>query len=159
MTRIWVGLILGLGLFSLVGCTSMAVAVVAPAVTATAEMPSFATSLPSEALPRLVEAERQASIDRNLGLLAQLWAEDSRIVDGRGTQQPEDDYIWAGRTAILDRYVVAVFPSPPPPLTLHGALSFQVTGDVATARYGQDRWRFVKRANRWWLAELRYSQP
>jgi hypothetical protein len=117
------------------------------------------TAPPAEAFPRLIEAERQASIDRNVGLLAQLWAEESRIIDGRGTRQLEDDYVWAGRAAILDRYVVAVFPNPPPPLALHGALAFQVTGDTATARYRQDRWRFVKRANRWWLSELRYSQP
>ncbi|MFN8488194.1 MAG: hypothetical protein U0350_11415 [Caldilineaceae bacterium] len=133
----------------------MALSSSAPAVAA----PAFVTAAPELALPQLVEAERQASIDKNLALLTQLWAEDGRIVDGRGTPPTGDDYVWDGRAAILDRYVVAVFANPPPPLHLHGALLLQVTGDTATGRYGQDHWRFVKRANHWWLAELRYSQP
>ena len=146
-------------MFFVTGCSTLSSAVVASSPTPTVALPGFVTSPPSVALPRLIEAERQASIDRNLGLLAQLWAEDSRIVDGRGTQQTQDDYIWTGRAALLDRYVVAVFPNPPPPLALHGDLTLQVIGDTAVARHGQDRWQFVKRANRWWLAELRYSQP
>lgn len=151
-----------LGMISLsciAGCTSVAPAAVQPPPPPTVAVPAFVTAAPDQALPQLVEAERQASIDKNLALLAQLWAEDGRIVDGRDTLPTADDYVWEGRAALLDRYVVAVFANPPPPLQLHGALLLQVTGDTATGRYGQDRWRFVKRANRWWLAELRYSQP
>ncbi len=122
-------------------------------------LPSFVADPPADALPHLIAAERQASIDKNLALLAQLWAEDGRIVDGRGTVDSGDDYIWEGRAAILDRYQVAVFVNPPPALEKLDDVTLQVAGDAATARHGQDRWRFVKRAGRWWLAELRYSQP
>ncbi len=122
-------------------------------------MLAFATAPPAKALPQLIIAERQASIGKDLGLLTQLWAEDSRIVDGRGTTATNDDYVWQGRAAVLDRYVVAVFANPPPPLEKLDDLTLQVTGDTATGRNGQDRWRFVRRDGRWWLAELRYSQP
>jgi hypothetical protein len=122
-------------------------------------LPTFVSDPPADALPHLIAAERQASIDKNLALLTQLWAEDSRIVDGRGTVDGGDDYKWEGRAAILDRYKMAVFVNPPPPLEKLHDFTLQVTGDTATARHGQDRWRFVQRAGRWWLAELRYSQP
>lgn len=120
---------------------------------------TLGTEPPEDALRRLVMLERQASIDKNLALLAQLWAEESRIVDGRATTDPGDDYIWSGRAAILDRYRVAVFANPPPPLTHLDDFQAQVTGDSATARHGQDHWRFAKLAGRWWLVELRYSVP
>ncbi|MCX6050874.1 MAG: hypothetical protein NT075_37780 [Chloroflexi bacterium] len=129
-----------------------------PPATALPALP-FATDPPAEALPHLIIAERQASIAKDLGLLTQLWAEDSRIVDGRGTPDPADDYRWEGRAAILDRYEVAVFANPPPPLEKVDDLTLQVTGTTAIGRRGQDRWRFVQRNGRWWLAELRYSQP
>ena len=148
----------GLILFFVSGCgAASAVRVAAP--TPTTPTPSFVTASPEIALPRLIELERQASIDKNLGLLAQLWAEESQIVDGRGTPTLADNYIWAGRSAILDRYVVAVFPNPPPPLPKLGDFTLHVTADQATVAHGQDRWQFVKRANRWWLAALVYSQP
>lgn len=152
-------IIMAIGVYFMAGCATVSPPVVLPMPTVTVPAPAFVTAPSAVALPQLVEAERQASIDKNLGLLAALWAEDSRIVDGRGTRQTEDDYVWAGRAAVLDRYGVAVFPNPPPPLQLHGDLSLQVKGDTATGQHGQDRWRFVKRGNRWWLAELRYSQP
>ncbi|CAN5593659.1 hypothetical protein BH10CHL1_BH10CHL1_20610 [soil metagenome] len=123
------------------------------------KLPTFAAGPPAEALPHLILAERQASIAKDLDLLAQLWADDSRIVDGRGTTDTADDYQWAGRAAVLDRYRVAVFANPPPPLAKVDDLILHVTGASATGRRGQDRWRFVQRDGRWWLAELRYSQP
>jgi len=151
-------IVIGLVLFFITGCgAASAVRVAAP--TPTTPLPSFVTAAPEIALPRLIEWERQASIDKNLGLLAQLWDEESRIVDGRGTPAPDDDYIWIGRAAILDRYVVAVFPNPPPPLAKLGDFTLHVAADRATVTHGQDRWQFVKRANRWWLAALVYSQP
>jgi hypothetical protein len=108
-------------------------------------------------LPHLVLLERQASIDKNMALLTQLWAEEGRVVDGRGTVDTADDYVWAGRAAILDRYVAAVFANPPPPLSRLDDFPIEVKGASATAHHGQDHWRFVKRAGRWWLLELRYS--
>jgi hypothetical protein len=116
-----------------------------------------AADVPARALPALLQAEREAARGSDWALLAHLWAEESRIVDRRSTPDPADDYIWAGRAALLDRYVVAVFPNPPPPLTLPADLPFQVIGDRATLQNGIDRWTFVYQAGRWWLAELVYN--
>lgn len=132
-----------------------------PAPTATPPAPAIVSATDASTLPALVVAEREASIAGNLPLLATLWAEDGRIVDGRGSAEPGDDYIWAGRAAILDRYKLAVFPAPPPPLTLPELAGATVTveGENATLVNGGDRWRFVQRAGRWWLQELVYSSP
>lgn len=141
----------------LVGCVTLPPTI--PTVVPTPPPPAFVTEDAARVLPRLIVAERQASIDKDLALLAQLWTEASRIVDGRGTAATEDDYIWAGRAAILDRYRVAVFVNPPPPLAVPDDLNMQIDGATASVRLGQDQWRFVRERGRWWLAELRYSQP
>jgi hypothetical protein len=111
-----------------------------------------------EALPALVAAERAASITGDLANLAQLWFEEGRIVDGRNTPEADDDYVWPGRAAVLDRYVTAVFPNPPPPATFE-QLEIAVAGGEATGVNGGDRWRFVYADGRWWLAELVYQAP
>lgn len=128
-----------------------------------------ATPLPPAALPtltpatlgELVRIERTASIEGNLPLLAALWAEDARMVDGRGTPDPADDYIWQGRAAILSRYTLAVFPAPPPPLNAAdlAATTLTLSGGTATLVNGGDRWRMIQRSGRWWLLELVYSAP
>lgn len=111
-----------------------------------------------EAIPKLVQFENQACLERNITQLGLLWATESRVVDGRGTADPADDFIWTGYAAIMDRYQLAVFPNPPPPLTLPD-LPVTVTGDQATLRNGQDHWRFIYEDGRWWISELVYSQP
>ncbi len=131
-----------------------------------ASPPAAATRPPAEAAPALILAERQASIDGDLALLRQLWAPDARIIDGRGTPAPNDDYVWAGRDAILDRYVLAVFPAPPPPLAPEdlAALALivddETEGDAITSarvELGVDHWRLTWRDDRWQLLELRYN--
>jgi hypothetical protein len=107
----------------------------------------------------LIAAERTAAHTGDLATLGQLWAADARVVDGRGTPATADDYVWSGRAAILDRYVVAVFPNPPPLAVELDGLALAVEGDEATASHGGDRWRFVWRDGRWWIAELVYSSP
>ena len=131
---------------------------------ATAEPPlpaALAQQDDEQSLLQWIVIEREASIQGNLPLLAALWAEDARIVDGRGSASTSDDYLWQGRHAILDRYQLAVFPAPPPPLALDELAGATVTanGDSATLINGSDRWRFVHRDNRWWLQELVYSAP
>jgi len=121
------------------------------------QLPNLLFNAADEALPALIQAERQASIEGNLPMLELLWAADARIVDGRNTAMPDDDYIWQGRTAILDRYIVAVFPQPPPPLTEPLDLVFEYGDTRATAQNAVDHWRFVYQEGRWWLAELVYS--
>lgn len=121
--------------------------------------PAIVQEITAATLPTLVMIEREASIEGNLPLLASLWAEDGRIVDGRGTSEQEDDLVWDRRAAILDRYQLAVFPAPPPPLTSTEDAILTVEGDTATLINQNDRWRFVLREGRWWLQELAYSQP
>jgi hypothetical protein len=113
-----------------------------------------------EAVTALIIAERQATIQRDLALLGQLWAEDAQIVDGRNTSTINDDYRWQGRAALLDRYQVAVFPFDLPPLTVLAADALiTIRGDSATVLHGNDQWQLVKADQRWWLAELRYATP
>jgi hypothetical protein len=121
--------------------------------------PAWVADPAAQALPALVAAERQASIEGNLALLGQLWAEDARVIDGRGTATTADDYMWAGRAAILDRYVLAVFPSPPPPLPADAFAdaAIEVNGERATLTRDGDQWHFVHRAGRWWLSALSYG--
>lgn len=130
----------------------------APPATPVVTVPDFVTAAPEQALPDLVAAERKAARHADAGLLALLWDADAVIIDGRATVDDGDDYRWVGRAAILDRYTLAVFPSPPslddPILT--GA-QIIVTDTVATLVVAGDRWRFVRRDGRWWLAELAYS--
>jgi hypothetical protein len=118
--------------------------------------PAFVTLPADQAIPQLIAAEREASRRGDLLLLAQLWAPDGRIVDGRGTGDPADDFTWPDRAAILDRYRLAVFPAPPPPLAGLPAPALTVQGDAAQAVNGGDRWLFRYAAGRWWIAELRY---
>jgi hypothetical protein len=110
------------------------------------------------AVTALILAERQAAIDHNLALLGELWGEDAHVIDGRGNATPSDDYVWQGRAAILDRYVVAVFPFALPPLTaLDAAATLTITGEQAMIQNGNDHWQLVKVNERWWLTELHYD--
>lgn len=106
----------------------------------------------------LLQAERAAAQSGDLNMLAQLWAEDALVVDGRTTSDAGDDYRWQGRAAVLDRYVLAVFPNPPPDLVLPDPLPIrQPSAAEMTLILGIDRWRFTFDRGRWWLAELRYQ--
>lgn len=138
------------------GCTRAPQrAVLTPAVTPAAP-PAFVTLPAEQAIPQMIAAEREASRAGDRALLAQLWAEDARIVDRRGTDDSADDFTWPNRSAILDRYTLAVFPAPPPALEGPPTPFVTVQGGEAQALNGEDRWRFVQRDGRWWMAELRY---
>jgi hypothetical protein len=104
-------------------------------------------------------AERAAAIAGDAVALANLWAVDAVIVDGRATSDPSDDYTWRGQAAILDRYRLAVFPAPPPPLApadLDAAV-VAINGTAATVCLGGDTWRMAQINGRWQLVELRYN--
>jgi len=110
------------------------------------------------AVTALILAERQAAIDHDLTLLSELWAADAQIIDGRNNAVPIDDYRWQGRAAILNRYVVAVFPFYVPPLPgLEPTAIITVTDAQATVQNGNDHWQLRKVNDRWWLTELRYG--
>lgn len=139
----------------LAGCTRTAPPAL-PTPTPAAALPAFAMLPAAEALPALVLAERTAAGARDLETLRQLWAEDAQIIDRRGTPDPADDYVWRGRAAILDRYVLAVFPAPPPPFDGPPNLAALIDGNLATAVLGNDAWKFTFHDGRWWLQELAY---
>jgi hypothetical protein len=159
-----------LTLVLLAGCTRSPQRLSPTPTPAAPALPAFVTLPAAEAIPQLIAAERAASRGGDRPLLAQLWAEDARIVDSRGTDDPADDFTWPGRAAILDRYTLAVFPAPPPELASLPAPALTVQEDaaqedaaqdagaqaVAAAINGQDQWRFIYQDGRWWLAELRY---
>ena len=139
----------------LAGCTRTT-PLATPTPHPTVAAPAFVKLPAAAALPALVLAERAAANSRDLALLRQMWAEDAQIIDRRGTPDPADDFVWRGRAAILDRYVLAVFPAPPPPFATAPALKATLHGDAATATLGADAWRFSFRDGRWWLQELTY---
>lgn len=155
---IWVGLC-----FLCAGCSAAASLAVAlppsdtPAAQAwLAQLESYTTD--EAAVTALILAERQAAMARDLPWLAQLWAAEARIVDGRNSATPADDYTWQGRAAILDRYQVAVFPFGLPPLAaLDPATTMVFTEQTATVQHGADQWQLVKVDQRWWLLALRYG--
>ena len=140
---------------ALTGCTRTAPPLL-PTSDPIPAVPAFVTLPAAEALPALVLAERSAAGMRDLETLRHLWAEDAQIIDGRGTADPADDFVWRGRAALLDRYTLAVFPAPPPPFASPPILAPTIDGDTATARLGNDAWRFTFRDGRWWLRELAY---
>jgi hypothetical protein len=139
-----------------VGCAQLPPVTPSVAPQPVLEATDFAALPAEQSIRWLIESERQASINGDLQRLELLWAPDSRVVDGRGTTLEDDDYVWQGRAAVLDRYRVAVFANPPPPLTLPTVLATDVNKTTATVTNGNDRWRFVHRDGRWWILELVY---
>ncbi len=99
--------------------------------------------------------------------LMDLWADDAVITDAKHTpDDATDDATWRGKDAIRSRYVVLVFPGNPQAAGARD-VQVQVSGDKATATSttaigsevsrGGDRWSFVKRDGRWWIASLTYN--
>ena len=161
MVRPWYYLLLVCLGGSLMACRAATPpAALHPPVTAAPITPDAALYGAAEAaLPLLLFSERNAAQQRDLAQLALLWSPDARIIDGRNSDAPEDDYVWRGREAILDRYELAVFPNPPKAFEEMPTLEIESVADEATARFGIDHWRAVRRDGRWWLAELRYQVP
>ena len=126
---------------------------------AIASLPNAIEERSPSSIPDVVAAERDASADGDLATLAALWAADARIVDGRGTVDTEDDYVWQGHDAIMDRYVLAVLPVPPLPLdpSQLAEMIVEIDQDTAYAILGIDRWTLRWQDGRWWLTELRYN--
>lgn len=144
-------------LVSLTGCRS------APSTT---QAPVQAVS-DEEAIRQLILAEGRGVVNQDIAGLMELWSPDAVITDAKHTpSDPNDDARWRGRDAIRSRYVVLVFPGNP---QAAGAtdITVQVQGDTATAvsttvigkevSPAGDRWTFVKRDGRWWIASLTYN--
>ncbi|MEX1020668.1 MAG: hypothetical protein WDZ49_13470 [Litorilinea sp.] len=172
------GLVLVMGL--LVGCrgTVAPAPMTTPVAQAAQDLPGAETlpdmpadqvsGEPVQAIPWLITAERRAAGTGDLARLAFLWAEDSRVIDRRGTAGKEADtsrhYRWEGRPAVLSRYRVAVFPHAPPPLVADALAQLELPrlpslaeGAILSVENGADRWQFAWRGGRWWILELSYS--
>lgn len=133
-----------------------------------------------DVFPLLIAEERLAIAARDLERLAALWDTNAQIIDKRSTSNTEDDYIWRGISAILDRYEVAVFPFDPPPIEPPRDLSLACNDEqinvsidakeqlsclengvvenlVLDVTSGGDMWSFVYRKGRWWIWQLKYN--
>ncbi len=119
------------------------------------------------ALRQLLRDESDAVVRQDIERLAGLWAEDGFVVDARHTSDNEaDDAVWRGIDAILDRYMVVVFPGNPQ-FAEPADIGIEIAGDTASAssttRIGDeispagDRWEFRYAGGRWWIVSLKYN--
>lgn len=137
----------------------------------TQDVPAAVSEPPEFVIAWLIFAERAAAHRGELSQLAMLWAEESRVIDRRGHEDARHHYVWQGKDAVLNRYVVAVFPHAPP-LLADDALNelildaeFESTrrvenlqeGDIVRAVNNGDRWRFIWQEGRWYILELSYT--
>ena len=162
--------LLSLCLLCLVGLSACAVpppSPLGPRPTAAVRPPTPQPATAEEAIRQLILAEGRGLVSQDIAGLMDLWATDAVISDAKHTPANDaDDAHWRGRDAIRSRYVVLVFPGNP---QAAGATDIQITlaGDKATAASttviggevspGGDRWSFVKRDGRWWIAGLTYN--
>ena len=120
-----------------------------------------------EAILQLLRAESEGVVQQDMERLAEIWAEDATVTDAKHTpDDPGDDAEWRGIDAILDRYVVLVFPGNPQ-YAEPADVTIVVDGDTATATSttrigdevspGGDRWTFVRRDGRWYILGLVYN--
>ncbi len=128
-------------------------------------IPEFADD--EAAIHWLLDAESRGVVNKDMDLLAALWAEDAVVIDAKHTpDDPADDARWQGADAVLDRYVTLVFPGNPT-AAAPADVQIAIQGDTATAASttrinaerspGGDRWTFTKRNGRWFIQSLTYN--
>jgi len=145
----------------------------APAASPTPELsPEPTPGIPpdasdEEAILALLQAESRGVVNKDMDLLAAIWAEDAVVTDAKHTpDDPADDARWEGVDAVLDRYVTLVFPGNPA-YAEPADVQITVEGDravaVSTTQIGEerspggDRWTFVKRNGVWRIHSLTYN--
>ncbi len=152
------------GLCLLVSCNHTPTA---PPTSALVRTPTPVPASDEEAVIGLIQAEGEAVVAQDMQRLAELWAEDAVVRDAKHTpDDATDDAVWNGIDAILDRYVVLVFPGNPQKVQPQ-VLAVEINGDEAsvlsTTQIGAevspagDHWTFVRRQGRWWIASLTYN--
>ncbi|NPA73046.1 MAG: hypothetical protein GXO35_09500 [Gammaproteobacteria bacterium] len=118
-------------------------------------------------IKQLLVAESEGVVNKDIDLLASLWAEDGWVVDAKHTpDEHADDTRWEGIDAILNRYITLVFPGNPSQAQ-HPDLSIQIDGDKATATSSTaigneyatqgDRWGFIRKDGQWLIQYLIYN--
>jgi len=139
----------------------------APPPTQIERTPTPVPASPEDAVRQLVQAESEGVVRQDMVLLAELWAEDAIVTDAKHTPDvSDDDAVWNGIDAVLDRYVVLVFPGNP--LTAEPAdIEIIIDGDHATALStthigdevspGGDVWTFTRCGERWCIQTLTYN--
>ncbi len=138
-----------------------------PIQTAPAALPAAAQADEREAIAKIVRAEGQAVVAKDINRLAQLWTDDATVTDAKHTPgDPKDDAVWRGVDAVLDRYMVVVFPGNPQ-VAEPGDIQIEINGDTAEARStthigneispGGDLWTFRRQGGRWLIAGLTYN--
>lgn len=132
-----------------------------------ARTPTPVPASDEEAIQGLLRAEGEAVVAQDMPRLADLWAEDAVVRDAKHTPQNEaDDAVWRGIDAIMDRYVVLVFPGNPQSVAPQ-VVSMDIRGDearvISTTQIGAevapmgDAWTFVRQDGRWWIMSLTYN--
>ena len=135
--------------------------------TALARTPTPVPASAEEAIRQILRAESEGVVRQDMTLLAELWAEDATVTDAKHTPDvTDDDAVWHGIDAILDRYVVLVFPGNPQ-FAEPADVEIVVEGDQATARSttqigdevspGGDLWSFSRCNGRWCIQALTYN--
>ena len=114
-----------------------------------------------------MQAESEAIVRQDMTLLAEIWAEDATVTDAKHTPlTPDDDAVWQGKDAILDRYVVLVFPGNPQSagpvdivITIDGehALARSTTKIGNEVSPGGDLWTFTRCGEHWCIETLTYN--
>ena len=136
-----------------------------PAVLARTPTPVPASA--EDAIRQLLHRESEGVVRQDMDLLAELWAEDATVTDAKHTPGVvDDDAVWRGIDAILDRYVVLVFPGNPQ-FAEPSDIEIIVEGNRATARsttqigdevsLGGDLWSFSRCGERWCIRALTYN--
>ncbi len=136
-----------------------------PALSARTPTPVPASA--EDAILQLLRRESEGVVRQDMDLLAELWAEDATVTDAKHTPGVvDDDAVWRGIDAILDRYVVLVFPGNPQ-FAEPSDVDVVIEGDRATARSttqigdevspGGDLWSFARCDERWCIQALTYN--
>ncbi len=155
-------MVLALAMLALAGCGK---ATPAPAPTPAPAVPLFDDD--EAAIRWLLATESRGVVNKDMDLLAAIWAEDAVVIDAKHTPDaPADDARWQGLDAVLDRYVTLVFPGNPT-VAAPADVQIIIDGDraeaVSTTRIndelspGGDKWTFVKRDGRWFIQSLTYN--
>lgn len=159
---------LALAIVALAGCAAPTPSSsLGPRPTSIARTPTPQPATDEKAIRQLILLEGQGVVAQDISGLMDLWAADAVIADARHTPDNlADDARWRGRDAIRERYVVLVLPGNPGvnhPIDIEIIIDGDRATATSTTRIGAetspagDRWRFVKRDGRWWIAELAYN--